>query len=175
VFLHENGLDITLMSIKAYRSPDGGVLVTVSQLWPPPDVEDFTISPRSSAQAKQQIARERKQRASIVERVAAAGALQIGAELTIIVPLNVGQDSEKIQTWLNDDPSRSVASWTGELPNPLRWGVSDDAYTPRSLIAELIQRATEAPPQAQVWGPNWFRTADGKTLAQIGAGLPDPG
>jgi hypothetical protein len=38
VWLSEMGLDITLTRIQAYRTP-GGVVVTVSQHYPPPDVE----------------------------------------------------------------------------------------------------------------------------------------
>lgn len=38
------GLDITLVRVQAYRT-EGGVIVTVSQHYPPPDVEEFTVAP----------------------------------------------------------------------------------------------------------------------------------
>jgi hypothetical protein len=173
VFLHENGLDIWLLRIQAYRSGQGEVLVTVSQLWPVPNVEDFTISPRSSSSAKQQIARERRRRASIVDRIIAANAVPEGSTLHIVVPAGVKQDVGAIQEWLESGQDRSTATWTGVSPNAIEWRDDGERYTPASLIIEIIYRATGMPPQADVWGPNWFRSGD-KTLAQIGEPLPDP-
>src|SRR3954447_2903734 len=51
VWLAERGLDITLLRFQAYRSGDQ-VLLTTSQLYPVPDVEEFMISPRQ-AEVKQ--------------------------------------------------------------------------------------------------------------------------
>jgi hypothetical protein len=49
VWLTEMSLDITLMRFQAYRAEDK-VVVTVSQLYPVPDVEQFTVAPaRASA------------------------------------------------------------------------------------------------------------------------------
>jgi hypothetical protein len=51
VWLTEMSLDITLMRFQAYRA-EGQVLVTVSQLYPVRDVEEFTVAPvRSSKPA----------------------------------------------------------------------------------------------------------------------------
>jgi hypothetical protein len=52
VWLSEIGLDITLIRIQAYRVPDG-IIVTVSQHYPPPDVEDFVIAPVRAARRAQ--------------------------------------------------------------------------------------------------------------------------
>jgi hypothetical protein len=48
VWLTEMSLDITLMRFQAYRA-EGQVLVTASQLYPVPDVEDFTVAPARAA------------------------------------------------------------------------------------------------------------------------------
>jgi hypothetical protein len=48
VWLTEMGLDITLTRVQAYRI-DAGVVVTVSQHYPPPDVEEFTVAPTRAA------------------------------------------------------------------------------------------------------------------------------
>jgi hypothetical protein len=48
VWLSEMGLDITLVRIQAYRTSTG-ITVTVSQHYPPPDVEDFTVAPSRAA------------------------------------------------------------------------------------------------------------------------------
>lgn len=50
VWLSEMGLDVTLMRVQAYRGQDDHVIVSVSQLYPVPDVEEFTVAPvRASA------------------------------------------------------------------------------------------------------------------------------
>lgn len=49
VWLSEMGVDLSLVRIQAYRTPQE-VIVTASQIYPIPDVEDFTVSPvRASA------------------------------------------------------------------------------------------------------------------------------
>ncbi len=53
VWLSEMGLDITLTRIQAYELPaSGGIVITVSQHYPPPDVKDFLVAPtRASRRA----------------------------------------------------------------------------------------------------------------------------
>ena len=47
VWLSEQGVDITLMTYRAYRLPDGQVVVSTSQLFPVPNAEDMTAGPKS--------------------------------------------------------------------------------------------------------------------------------
>lgn len=50
VWLSEMGLNVTLVRIQAYRGQGDHVIVSVSQLYPVPDVEEFTVAPvRASA------------------------------------------------------------------------------------------------------------------------------
>jgi hypothetical protein len=49
VWLSEMGLDIKLVRIQAYNTPSGKVM-TVSQHYPPPDVEEFLVAPTRAAQ-----------------------------------------------------------------------------------------------------------------------------
>lgn len=52
VWLTEMGLDITLVRVQAYNAGTE-IVVTVSQHYPPPDVEDFTVAPaRASRKTK---------------------------------------------------------------------------------------------------------------------------
>ena len=46
VWLQEMGVDLTLQRVQAYRVFDEKTVVTVSQLFPVPDVEEFTVSPQ---------------------------------------------------------------------------------------------------------------------------------
>lgn len=48
VWLSEMGLDITLTRIQAYRTA-GEIVITVSQHYPPPDVEEFLVAPTRAA------------------------------------------------------------------------------------------------------------------------------
>jgi hypothetical protein len=50
VWLREMGLDISLVRFQAYRT-DQEILVTVSQLFPVPTAEEFTVVPRANVQA----------------------------------------------------------------------------------------------------------------------------
>ena len=45
VWLTEMGIDISLIEFKAYRT-EHDIVLTVSQTWPVPDVENFTVAPR---------------------------------------------------------------------------------------------------------------------------------
>jgi Endonuclease NucS len=45
VWLTEMGLDISLVRVQAYRAQAEQVIVSVSQLYPVPDVEEFTVAP----------------------------------------------------------------------------------------------------------------------------------
>lgn len=53
VWLSEMGLDIKLTRVQAYRTPEG-VVITVSQHYPPPDVEEFLVAPTRAARRAQQ-------------------------------------------------------------------------------------------------------------------------
>lgn len=58
VWLNEMGLDITLQQVQAYRVGDQ-IVVTVSQTYPVPDVEEFTVAPQ---RAEARAARSRRSR-----------------------------------------------------------------------------------------------------------------
>lgn len=82
VWLAEMGLDIQLTRFQAYRSGEQ-TLLTVSQLFPVPDVEDFTISPRQAEVKQASETKKRSQDVSAVRRLVEAGAIPDGTELTL--------------------------------------------------------------------------------------------
>jgi hypothetical protein len=51
VWLNEQGVDISLVRFRPYRLPSQQVVVAFSQLFPVPDVEEFTIGRRTGASA----------------------------------------------------------------------------------------------------------------------------
>jgi hypothetical protein len=87
VFLHQQlGLEVQLRKFQAYRTAQE-TLVTVSQLYPPPDVEEFVLSPEVSEQRLERTERQRRQReATTVSRLVEAGALEPGDRLQFRAP-----------------------------------------------------------------------------------------
>jgi len=49
VWLTEVGVDISLITYRAYQTPSGETVVTTSRLWPVPQAEQFVASPRPEA------------------------------------------------------------------------------------------------------------------------------
>ena len=105
VFLHQQlGLEVQLRKFQAYRTAQE-TLVTVSQLYPPPDVEEFVLSPEVSELRQERTERQRRQReASTVSRLVEAGALEPGARLQFVAPSTELQ--AQLEPWLAKEPGR---------------------------------------------------------------------
>jgi hypothetical protein len=75
VFLREIGLDMRLVRFQAYRT-EAGLIITVSQHYPVPEVEEFTLVPELVEQREQRANRQQRQReTSAVRRLIAANAV----------------------------------------------------------------------------------------------------
>lgn len=167
VFLHENGISIQLTRFQAYRTESEEILVTVSQLWPVPNAEDFTISPRSSARAERQILRERTRRANFLQRLVAAGEPKEGEELRIVVPGGVIRTSMQSNNGLREDSMRAQIRWRHDVREPAAWLQDGNSYSLLNLLREIIERATGEKPRVKVWVPIWFLASDRRTLIHI--------
>ncbi|HEX9970417.1 MAG TPA: hypothetical protein VGB03_09770, partial [Acidimicrobiales bacterium] len=53
------------------------------------------------------------------------------------------------------------------------WAADGTAWNLTALVRHIIQESTAAQPRSQVWGPNWFRTADGAVLYKLAESLAD--
>jgi hypothetical protein len=84
VWLAERGLDITLLRFQAYRSEDQ-VLLTTSQLYPVPDVEEFMISPRQAEVKQSGEVKQKTQDVGAVRRLVDNSVIQDGTELTLVL------------------------------------------------------------------------------------------
>lgn len=172
LFLYEAGLDIRLVRYRLYKTDGGELVLSVAQLLPVPDAEDFMVRPRSSSttQANSQLAGRR--RASAVERLVAHRRLPDGTSLSIVVPDLVDQDREAISVWLAEDETRSRVTWHNDVQTPVEWAVDGQRYPLVALIKKIIFTATGAPPRAQIWAQNWFRDSSNQTLHRIAEPLP---
>src|SRR5258708_29716901 len=142
VWLTEMGLDLTLMEFQAYRT-DGEVLASVSQLYPVPDVEDFTVTPRQAEVRAAQDTRKRVQDVSAVKRLVEAKAIDDGAEFTLRIRAEVNSDMRSaIEEWTEEDATRTRAKWQNKAIAPLVWEADGQEYSPSGLTKFIIATAS---------------------------------
>ncbi|MDO5663565.1 MAG: MGMT family protein [Brachybacterium sp.] len=167
VWLTEMGLDITMQRVQAYRLGDDGVIVTVSQLFPVPDVEEFTISPQR-AEAQQSKARRTRQReGSTVRRLVRHSIIPDGSTLTLAPTTDIDAETrEQIQEWVAEDPRRGRATWING-PQPLRWQYDGELYRPTNIVKQVLFEAAQITRSAN--GPTWWITDEGVTLTELAA------
>ncbi|MFE9658391.1 endonuclease NucS domain-containing protein [Micromonospora sp. NPDC006431] len=167
LFLYEAGIDIRLVRYQLYQTAAGEKVLSVAQLLPVPDAEDFMIRPRSSGATQAAARASGERRAAAVQRLISHSAIPDGTELTIVVPELVDQDRDSIRAWLGTDPNRARVQWHADVSGPVKWAADGQRYRILALIRHIIEAATGQPPRAQLWPPNWYRTHDGRTLHQI--------
>lgn len=144
-------------------------MITVSQLLPLPDVEDFTIAPRAIEQRK--IAQERKREARTVTRLVEAGAIPDGQEFTLESPIQAGDNVEALKSWVNEDPVRGKVTWRNNRGKPLIWKVDGQFYSATGLVAHLFEEAVGAQPRG-IQGPMWWVDSQGRSLPQLAEAIP---
>lgn len=178
VWLSEMGLDLSLVQFKAYRSRiksvDGTeheqLLISVSQLYPVRDVEEFTVSPeRQQAKA----AAETKKRAQDLSTVRRLVDAQEVADDTVFVisprnDINADMRAE-VEKWLDDKEGRRTARWQNKAAAPLIWDGDDQEYTPSGLVRHIVLEATGV--NRGFYGTQWWRNPDGWTLVELAAPL----
>jgi len=170
VWLTEMGLDITLQRVQAYRVMQNQIIVTVSQLFPIPDVEEFTVSPQradaQSAQSKKRTTRER----STVVRLVASRALEDGTPLTLRATTEVTPDVRDLITeWVMEDPRRGKARWHNDRSKPIEWEYDGGRYRPTEIVRRILTEAAGI--ERSVRGPSWWVVEDGRDLPAL-AGSP---
>ena len=112
VFLHQQlGLDVRLVKFHAYRTGSGEILVTVSNFYPPPEVEEFVLSPAvAERQAQRSQAGKQQREVSTVKKLLESGVLADATRLTYVSPAE-GETAVAVETWLQGDAHRRSATW----------------------------------------------------------------
>ena len=131
VWLSEMGLDISLVQISAFRSYVYGQLgsgnvpmISVSQLYPLREVEEFTISPERQLAKEMAESKRRVQDASTVRRLVTAETVADGTIFTLSPRSDLSFDMRsQLEEWLHADPARRTAHWQNNLNAPLVWDV----------------------------------------------------
>jgi alkylated DNA nucleotide flippase Atl1 len=174
MFLIEQGLDLRLVRVQLYKMPNETLALTASQVLPVPDAEEFMVRPRSgsSTQRATRVAAATR-RAPIPDRLVAANCFREGDELRFVVPAGVQQDREGIARWIAEEPRRGIVRWRQDARAPVTWDEDGQPWNMAALVRHIIELATGAPPQTDVWGPRWFETPDGRKLDKVAEELDD--
>jgi alkylated DNA nucleotide flippase Atl1 len=167
MFLIEQGLDLRLVRVQLYRMTNGTLALTASQLLPVPNTEEFMVRPRSAASTQRAARAAAASRASIPDRLVAAGVFEAGQELRIVVPSGVGEDRDAVAAWLAENPQRAVVRWRQDPRAPVEWAVDGETWNLTTLIRHIVEGATGEPARTQVWGPNWYQTLEGEVLHKV--------
>lgn len=167
VWLTEQGIDITLQRVQAYRLGSGEIAVTVSQLFPVRNVEEFMVSPLRdevrAVRAQQQGGRER----NTVQRLIEDEVLADGTSLRLVPTTELSAEYRaQILDWLSEDPARGQATWFNDPSKPLEWAADGKRYRPTSIVRTAVEEATDLRGRTFA-GPGWWRTADGQSLAEL--------
>ncbi len=173
VWLSEMGLDLTLMQVSAFRSyvynhvgSSNVPMISVRQLYPLREVEDFTISPQRQLAKEMAEAKRRVQDASTVRRLVATESVADGTVLTLSPPSDLGAEARnQLEQWLHDDPARRTAYWQNNMAAPVVWDVDKAAYTPAALVRRVMEQATGV--GQDYAGTQWWRDPNGWTLAEL--------
>jgi alkylated DNA nucleotide flippase Atl1 len=148
-------------------------VVTVSQLFPVPDVEDFTVSPqRQQVQQAQERRRSTREKSTVI-RLVSSGAIPDGTLLLLCPTTEVTADVRAvIDTWISENPARGRARWFNNRRQPLEWEADGNRYRPTEIVRRVLSEAAgvERSPR----GPAWWTLEDGRDLPTI-AGVPERG
>lgn len=173
VWLTEMGLDITLQRVQAYRVFDDKTVITVSQLFPVADVEEFTVSPQRAELKAIEEKRGRSREGSTVVRLVTSGALPDGTPLFLRPTTEVSADVRAaVDDWVKDDQSRGRAIWHNDRGKPLEWEADGLRYRPTEIVRRIL--ADVAGMQRSPRGPAWWVLEDGRDLPTV-AGVPERG
>jgi Domain of unknown function (DUF4268) len=168
VWLREMGIDITLMQYRAYKTGQE-IAISVSQLYPVPAVEDFTISPRQAEVRAVEEKVRRRQDVSTVSKLIAAKLLADGTTLTLRLYGVNAELRDQIEAWLSLNPQRRYAVWTNHEAAPLRWAADSGEYTPTSLARLVFREATGL--DRSIRGTDWWVDSDDHSLVELAAAI----
>lgn len=156
VWLHEQGVEISLVRFRSYQLNSGEIVVSFSRLYPVPDVEDFTIDPRS-------VAPEDRARADPGAPWDEAALLRLSAQanLATLSMLDLCSVEEAETVTVKDIAQHAtvseaqvrgqLAGLTMRLRNP-RWGFTQNVW-PVEVIFQPTGLATYrmSPSLARLW------------------------
>ncbi len=162
VWLCDQGLDITLVQVGAYQC-EHDLVVTVSQLWPLPEVDEFTVAPAPPTTKPSTIRGRSRPNLNAVAILATSGAIADGTELHLVPS---GSHAEAVQAWIAEQPDRGRAVWrAGEKVKALEWPIDGKRYSASGLAERIVLLASGS--ESSLAGPQWWALDDGTRLAEL--------
>jgi hypothetical protein len=139
----------------------------VSQLYPVPSIEEFTITPRQAEVRAAKETTQRRQEVGTVARIIEAQLLDDGAELTLR-PYGINSDlREQLDAWLADDDSRGHARWFNDEKAPIEWATDHQRYAPTTLGKLILRQGTGV--DRTLRGGDWFVDSSEHSLVDLAA------
>jgi hypothetical protein len=178
VWLSEVGLDLRLVQVSAFRSYGGGgvngsgdaPMISVKQVYPLRDVEEFTISPERQLAREAADSKKRVQDASTVRRLVSTDSVADGTIFTLSPRGELGADVRaQLEEWLHDDPVRRTAHWQNRANAALVWDADKSSYTPAALVRHIVELATGV--SRDFFGTQWWRDPTGWTMVELAGPL----
>src|SRR5215207_6878241 len=149
------GLGLTLQQVQAYRVFDDRTIVTVSQLFPVVDVEEFTVSPQRQQLQQAQDRRRSTREKSTVLRLVASGVIPDGTLLLLRPTTEVDADVRAaIANWVTEEPARGRARWFNDRRQPMQWEADGNRYRPTEIVRRVLQEAAQLDRSPR--GPAWW-------------------
>jgi alkylated DNA nucleotide flippase Atl1 len=160
-------LDITLIEMGAYQCAHD-LIITVSQMWPLPEVDELTVSPVVPTIKAAGPTARRRTATNAVASLAASGAIADGTELRLVP---AGSYAGQVAQWVTEQPERGRAIWrAGERVRALEWPVDSALYSASGLAEQIVKLA--AGKDTSIVGPEWWALEDGTTLAELAGTSP---
>ena len=162
VWLCEQGLDITLIQTAAYQS-ENDIVLTASQLWPLPTVEEFTIAPR----VVEPRAGSRRTRVSRTGRNTVATLVDgdVLADGTVLSLRPNGSYTGAVRSWIEANSELATAIWHPDhATNVLEW--NGERWSASGLAEHIVQLAAPDA-ESSLNGAIWWETSDGLTLTEL--------
>jgi hypothetical protein len=164
VFLGQVGLTVRLVTVAAYATASGEVILHADTIFPVPEVDDLMVKVRSSSQAATASARVSVR---TVERLLNAGKPDAGT-LLHLKPWHMRTETREAMTeWVEEDPRRGEAVWEPfpDPAHPLRWLVDDERYSATGLVKRIAEELGPEYELEAVQGPAQWVLDDGERLS----------
>ncbi len=177
VWLNEMGLDLTLMQVSAFRSyvysqsgSSSVPMISISQMYPVREVEEFTISPERQLAKEMAAAKRRVQDAATARRLVSSESVADGTVFTFSTRSDLNAEMRnQVEEWLHQDPVRRTAYWQNNMMAPLVWDADKAAYTPAALVHHIVEQATGL--SQDFFGTQWWRDPSGWSIAELAGPL----
>jgi hypothetical protein len=153
-----------LIRVSAYRSAHD-IVISVSQLFPIPKVEDFVITPRQAEVQAVEEKRQRQKDVSTTVRLTSAKVLADGTPLKLRAQGVNETMRSGISKWIAEKPSRGRARWENVTGTPLTWEEDGNRYSLSGLAQMIVEEATGV--LRSIRGGDWWVTEEGRDLVEI--------